>query len=201
MSPSTSAWSGERVAKPARADSIRSRVKGEAGPAANNPGLRAVLRRHAPSATRQRTLEANGIDCGAGPSRGVSLRSERRRAFQDNMRHDRLSQDADDEFPVDRGPGVGGSPAGVLGHDVHDGGRDFAAESSPCSLGTSREGPSLRVEGMSSQSRPRRARRARRSEAWRGLCFGTAAVTCGAQGGLTSTRCGRAAGPPVTRCG
>jgi hypothetical protein len=39
----------------------------EAGPAANNPGLRAVLRRHAPSATRQRTLEANGIDCRAGP--------------------------------------------------------------------------------------------------------------------------------------
>jgi hypothetical protein len=37
----------------------------EAGPAANNPGLRAVLRQHAPSATRQRTLEANGIDCGA----------------------------------------------------------------------------------------------------------------------------------------
>ena len=128
MSASTSAWSGERVAKPARADSIRSRVKGEAGPAANNPGLRAVLRRHAPSATRQRTLEANGIDCGAGPSRGVSLRSERRRAFQDNMRHDRLSQDDDDEFPVDRGPGVGGSPAGVLGHDVHDGGRDCGGE-------------------------------------------------------------------------
>jgi hypothetical protein len=41
-------------------------VEFEAGPAANNPGLRAVLRRHAPSATRQRTLEANGIDCGAG---------------------------------------------------------------------------------------------------------------------------------------
>src|SRR4051794_8589811 len=39
----------------------------EAGPAATNPGPRAVLRRYAPSATRQRTLEANGIDCGAGP--------------------------------------------------------------------------------------------------------------------------------------
>jgi hypothetical protein len=54
-------------AKLARADPIESRVEFEAGPAANNPGLRAVLRRHAPSATRQRTLEANGIDCGAGP--------------------------------------------------------------------------------------------------------------------------------------
>jgi hypothetical protein len=57
----------KRVAKFARADRIESRVEFEAGPAANNPGLRAVLRRHAPSATRQRTLEANGIDCGAGP--------------------------------------------------------------------------------------------------------------------------------------
>ena len=50
----------------ARAAPIRSRVRLEAGPAANNPGLRAVVRRHAPSATRQRTLEANGIDRGAG---------------------------------------------------------------------------------------------------------------------------------------
>ena len=49
------------------ADPIESKVECEAGPAANNPGPRAVLRRHAPSATRQRTLEANGIDCGAGP--------------------------------------------------------------------------------------------------------------------------------------
>ena len=48
----------------------------EAGPAANNPGPRAVLRRHAPSATRQRTLEANGIDCGASGLRG-GLRHER----------------------------------------------------------------------------------------------------------------------------
>ena len=55
------------VAQLARADPIESRVECEARPAANNPGLRAVLRRHAPSATRQRTLEANGIDCGAGP--------------------------------------------------------------------------------------------------------------------------------------
>ena len=53
--------------KLARADTIESRVEFEAGPAANNPGPRAVLRRHAPSATRQRTLEANGIDRGAGP--------------------------------------------------------------------------------------------------------------------------------------
>jgi hypothetical protein len=57
----------KRVAKLARADPIESRVGFEAGPAANNPGPRAVLRRHAPSATRQRTLAANGIDCGAGP--------------------------------------------------------------------------------------------------------------------------------------
>jgi hypothetical protein len=46
----------------------------KAGPAANNPGLRAVLRRLASSALRQRTLEANRIDCGAsllpGPPRG-----------------------------------------------------------------------------------------------------------------------------------
>jgi len=48
----------------------------EAGPAASNPGPRAVLRRHAPSATRQRTLEANGIDCGASGLRG-GLRHER----------------------------------------------------------------------------------------------------------------------------
>jgi hypothetical protein len=47
-----------------------------AGPAANNPGPRAVLRRHAPSATRQRTLEANGIDCGASVLRS-GLRRER----------------------------------------------------------------------------------------------------------------------------
>jgi len=53
--------------KLARADSMESRVELEAGPAANNPGPRAVLRQHAPSATRQRTLEANGIDRGAGP--------------------------------------------------------------------------------------------------------------------------------------
>jgi hypothetical protein len=51
----------------ARTDPMRSRVGFEAGPAANNLGPRAVLRRYAPSATRQRTLEANGIDCGAGP--------------------------------------------------------------------------------------------------------------------------------------
>src|SRR5205823_4390472 len=51
----------------ARAAPIRSSVQFEAGPAANNSGPRAVLRRHAPSATRQRTLKANGIDCGAGP--------------------------------------------------------------------------------------------------------------------------------------
>jgi hypothetical protein len=59
-------------AKLARADPIESRVEFEAGPAANNPGLRAVLRRHARGATRQRTLEANGIDCGAGPVSGAS---------------------------------------------------------------------------------------------------------------------------------
>jgi hypothetical protein len=57
----------EMTTKLARADTIESRVEFEAGPAANNPGPRAVLRQHAPSATRQRTLEANGIDRGAGP--------------------------------------------------------------------------------------------------------------------------------------
>jgi hypothetical protein len=68
------AWQGlaRRVAKLARSDPIESMVEFEAGPAATIPGLRAVLRRHAPSATRQRTLEAHGIDCGAGP---VSERS------------------------------------------------------------------------------------------------------------------------------
>jgi hypothetical protein len=67
----------ENLAKLARADPIESKVEFEAGPAANNPGLRAVLRRHAPSAARQRTLEANGIDCGAGPvSAGEQLRRE-----------------------------------------------------------------------------------------------------------------------------
>ena len=65
----------ERLAKTsseiARADPTESRVGFQAGPAANNPGPRAVLRRHAPSATRQRTLEANGIDCGAGRASGA----------------------------------------------------------------------------------------------------------------------------------
>jgi hypothetical protein len=71
-----------RVAKVARADPIESRVEFEAGPAANNSGLRAVLRRHAPSATRQRTLQANGIDCGAGPTseRGGYVASSAARA-------------------------------------------------------------------------------------------------------------------------
>ena len=53
--------------KLARADTIESRVEFEAGPAANNPGPRAVLRRHAPSATRQRTLEATGSTAGLVP--------------------------------------------------------------------------------------------------------------------------------------
>src|SRR5215218_8107596 len=53
--------------KLARARPIESRVEFEASPAANNPGPSAVLRQHAPSATRQRTLEANRIDRGAGP--------------------------------------------------------------------------------------------------------------------------------------
>src|SRR5215213_9429949 len=66
----------EMTTKLARAGAIASRVEFEAGPAANNPGPRAVLRQHAPSATRQRTLEANGIDRGAGP---VLKAVERRR--------------------------------------------------------------------------------------------------------------------------
>jgi hypothetical protein len=45
----------------------------EAGPAANNPGPRAFLRQHAPSATRQRTLEANGSDCGASVVGGAAF--------------------------------------------------------------------------------------------------------------------------------
>ena len=40
----------------------------EAGPAANNPGLRAVLRRYAPTRDEATHPEANGIDCGAGPT-------------------------------------------------------------------------------------------------------------------------------------
>jgi hypothetical protein len=59
--------SWEMTTKLARADTFESRVEFEARPAANNPGPRAVLRRHAPSATRRCTLEANGIDRGAGP--------------------------------------------------------------------------------------------------------------------------------------
>ena len=54
-----------RYVIPLRASRFRGVGSVEAGPAANNPGPRAVLRQHAPSATRQRTLEANGIDCGA----------------------------------------------------------------------------------------------------------------------------------------
>jgi hypothetical protein len=56
----------KRVANSLASRPIRSKVQFGAGPSANNPGPRAVLRRYAPSATRQRTLEANGIDCGAG---------------------------------------------------------------------------------------------------------------------------------------
>jgi hypothetical protein len=43
---------------------IESRVEFEAGPAANDFGLRAVIRRHAPSATRQHTLWATGSTAG-----------------------------------------------------------------------------------------------------------------------------------------
>src|SRR5689334_1894643 len=56
----------------------------EAGPAANDPGLRAVLRRHAPSATRQRTLEANGVDCGAGPVRAWAAAGDGRTFIVDD---------------------------------------------------------------------------------------------------------------------
>src|SRR5215207_4866572 len=54
----------------ARAEPIESRVEFEAGPAANNPGPRAVLRRNAPSATRQRTLEQTGSTVGPVPYLG-----------------------------------------------------------------------------------------------------------------------------------
>jgi hypothetical protein len=50
---------------PFRASRFRGVGSVEAGSAANNLGPREVLRQHAPSATRQRTLGANGIDCGA----------------------------------------------------------------------------------------------------------------------------------------
>jgi hypothetical protein len=81
------AWESlaNRVAKVARADPIESRVEFEAGPAANNSGPRAVLRRHAPGAARQRTLEANGIDCGAGP---VSAAEQLRREPCGSLGHD-----------------------------------------------------------------------------------------------------------------
>jgi len=61
------------VPKLARVGLIESRVEFEAGPAANDLGPRAVLRRHALRAARQRTLEANGIDCGAGRVSAVRL--------------------------------------------------------------------------------------------------------------------------------
>ena len=53
-----------RVAEFARAGLIESRVEFEAGPAANNLGPRAVLRRHALRAARQRTLEATRSTAG-----------------------------------------------------------------------------------------------------------------------------------------
>jgi hypothetical protein len=59
---------------PLRASRFRGVGSVEAGSAANNLGPRAVLRQHAPSATRQRTLGANGIDCGASV---VTPRAER----------------------------------------------------------------------------------------------------------------------------
>jgi hypothetical protein len=93
----------KRVAKLARADPIRSRVEFEAGPAANNPGLRAVLRRHAPSATRQRTLEANGIDCGAGPVSEASGVRRERYGSRSTERTGHLGEDRPRSFHL-RGP-------------------------------------------------------------------------------------------------
>ncbi len=63
---------------PLRASRFRGVGSVGAGPAANNPGPRAVLRQHAPSATRQRTLEATGST--AGPvflARRLTPRAER----------------------------------------------------------------------------------------------------------------------------
>src|SRR5215211_7163131 len=71
VAPAGRSLQPRRVVKLARAGLIESRVEFEAGPAANNLGPRAVLRRHALRAARQRTLEANGIDCGAGPVSAV----------------------------------------------------------------------------------------------------------------------------------
>src|SRR6185503_16169608 len=71
VAPAGRSLERSRVAKFARAGLVESRVDSEAGPAANNLGPRAVLRRHALRAARQRTLEAHGIDCGAGPVSAV----------------------------------------------------------------------------------------------------------------------------------
>jgi hypothetical protein len=81
VSPALGGSGEKRVAKLARGSSFRGVGFVQAGPAANNSGPRAVLRRHAPSATRQRTLEANGIDCGASVlRRRLTPRAERLRA-------------------------------------------------------------------------------------------------------------------------
>ena len=90
----------------------------EAGPAANNPGPRAVLRRHAPSATRQRTLEANGIDCGAS-------------GLWSGLRHERHGSRSGDRL-------------GELGDERQVGVRRAGAHAStwPCSETISREGSS-----------------------------------------------------------
>jgi hypothetical protein len=109
--------SGEPRAKLARADPIESRVEFAAGPAANNPGLRAVLRRHAPSATRQRTLEATGSTAGPVPfskqwlahpnsGAGCGAPSARSSTEPDGGGPPRVHS-RDDLFPVDPGTRCG----------------------------------------------------------------------------------------------
>ena len=74
--PGADQTEAEKVAN-AAADALSGRLVSD-GSVANNPGQRAVVRRRATSATRQRTMRANGIDCGAsslGENHG--LRGER----------------------------------------------------------------------------------------------------------------------------
>src|SRR4051812_35232098 len=64
---SSSLW---QIAKLARADAIESKVEFEAGPAANNPGLRAVLRRYAQARRGNAPLRQTGST--AGPVRHLA---------------------------------------------------------------------------------------------------------------------------------
>jgi hypothetical protein len=65
----------------------------EAGPAATIPARERFYADTRASATRQRTLEANGIDCGAGP---VSERSGLRRERNGSRSAERASELGED---------------------------------------------------------------------------------------------------------